>query len=201
MAAEEIIRKIRMDAEAQAASILKKAEEQAAMMERQAREEAELSMKRQCEQAAREAEMQADHIRSIARMEARKIRNRARAKAINRAISIARERFSALVNAPDYREVLERLLRSALEEMGSNEGIVLCHPRDRALMESLVSSGFSHALRVEAAPDGMIESGGLILITKDGRIQVDQRLEERLRRMEADLVQEIAAILFPAGES
>ncbi|MDH7594184.1 MAG: V-type ATP synthase subunit E family protein [Methanomicrobiales archaeon] len=201
MTAEEIIRKIRMDAEAQAASILKNAEEQAAMMERQVREQAELSLKKRCEEAARQAGMQADHIRSISRMEARKIRNGAKARAIHKAISIARKNFSVLVNAPEYREVLERLLRAALEEMGSKEGIVLCHPRDRGLMESLASADSNHALRVEPAPDGTIISGGLVLASEDGRIRVDQRLEERLRRMEADLVQEIATILFPTGES
>lgn len=195
MPAEEIIQKIQRDAAERAASIIRTAEIQADSLLMAARQEEEEHLRKSREEAEQKAAMEAGHILAIARMEARRMKSEARARAIERCISMARERCRAMPESPAYREILSGLLDQASRELGGGNCDILCHPDDRELLESLVRDK-NMAASIECPQDMAIRSG-FVMMAQEGRILIDQRLEERLRRIESDLVLEVASILFP----
>lgn len=112
------------------------------------------------------------------------------------------ERMRALMqDAKVYREHLLGLLREGAREMGPGSLLVRGNAEDREHLASAIDQ-----LRAElpdhelALDDRSIETlSGVLLVSRDGRIRVDNTFEGRLARLRPQLQRVILERMFPAS--
>ena len=103
---------------------------------------------------------------------------RVREEHLQRAIAAAREELARKRGLVGYPDVLERLVREALEALGEDAGRVHVDPRDEALVRAMFASGPDRPL---VTPD-LETAGGVTAESVDGRIRVDNTFDSRLVR-------------------
>jgi len=84
-----------------------------------------------------------------------------------------------------YSELLKSYVNDAKTHFG-NEITILCDPKDRDTISKL---GYSPETTIST-------NGGIIVMHKDGKSQLDYRFENRYSAFKPDLRKEIAKILF-----
>lgn len=103
---------------------------------------------------------------------------RVREEYLQRAVAAARGELARQRDQGGYPEVLERLVREALEALGEDGARVHVDPRDEAPVRALLAR----------LPDGPLmtpdleTAGGVVVDSADGRIRVDNTFDSRLAR-------------------
>ena len=103
---------------------------------------------------------------------------RVREEHLQRALAAAREELARWRDMVGYPDVLERLVREALEALGEDAGRVHVDPRDEAFVRALLASQPDGPL---VTPD-LETAGGVTVDSVDGRILVDNTFDSRLVR-------------------
>lgn len=170
---------IESDAEAEGRSIIAKAER-----------EAEKVRERHLASAGQRLLGARERLFSAARLEAQREIAAAREAWLDQALAGARERLARLRREPRYAAYLERLIREAIAELGSEIKIEI-DPKDEELMSRIVS-----ALGIKAEIATSLSTlGGLRASTPDGSIRIVNTVEARLARARGELRQKLAALL------
>ncbi|MCC7566152.1 MAG: V-type proton ATPase subunit E [Methanomicrobiaceae archaeon] len=195
MTVDAIIEKIRADARLRAAGIEEEGRAQAEAILKRSEEEGRRAYARHCEEGRREGALISGRIVSRARMDARTAVSEARSALVRDCFARTEERLGALADSPEYPEILGRLIREGMRELGPSGVVIEGRSEDLPLIRELTAG----KVPVVAAPDGAAAGGGVIVRTEQGDRLVNQMFAGRLQRMRRALIPEIAAVLFEGG--
>lgn len=162
--AREEASRIVAEAEARASELLQSRERQLA-----SRREAELTRARSTAELGRSAR-----------------RLNASESQLSRAFALAEEQLGGIRAAPQYREILSRLLREAREALPGAE-VVEAHPDDLELVRGLAAG-------LEVRPNPEVR-GGVRLLARGGKSGLTNTLAGRLERLKPTLAPQVSAIL------
>lgn len=105
-------------------------------------------------------------------------------------------------NEPVWLSTLTSLIATAVAQIESPGVRVLANPRDLLLLHNAwaeVSAALPADRRVTLANDRLDTLGGVLVVSDDGRIRVDNTFEGRQARLRARLQQVILERLLPSG--
>ncbi|MDT8357703.1 MAG: V-type ATP synthase subunit E family protein [Methanomicrobiaceae archaeon] len=200
MGADQIIARIREDAEAKAAAIRREGEEEADRILRDGEKAAMDEYQRILEHGRGECMEMAARIRSQARLDAKRMVRRAREKGIRRSFQDGEAAFGSLPETDRYPLILATLIEDGTGSMGEGEVHIISNERDRELIRGLLPELSETEVEVCLSHECAITSGGVILVSEDGRISVNNTFEARLERLRSDLVHRVSEILFGREE-
>lgn len=190
MALQDIYRALDEQADAEIDSIMRVANAQAAALVREAREQAERLRDAVLADAELHAQAKAERAISSAHLQAKRAVDAVRSSAIERVFEEVGARLPEKAAAEGYPALLESLIREALEGAGSGATVEV-RPDDEALARTiLATTGFDAAVRptLEA-------TGGVIVISGDGKVIRRNTLESRLARVRAHALAAVAQVL------
>ncbi|TAJ45581.1 V-type ATP synthase subunit E [Methanofollis fontis] len=190
MGVNEIIARIRAEANGEVRRIQAEAAAETDRIRREGRERAEREAAAIVAAGREQAERQRRRVLARARLSARTALREVRENGIERSFEAADEHLAALARSPAYPDVLRALVAAGREAVGGGEVSVHCRPQDREAAE-IACAGLPGITLVPTAHDG---GGGVIVIS--GRMRSDQRFSARTERMRERLTREAAAILY-----
>jgi vacuolar-type H+-ATPase subunit E/Vma4 len=187
MALQHILEAIAAEAEAEATAILRRVEVEAA--EQRAAAEQQAAARRQQLLAAAEAQAAQERSRLLHRAHLDTIRRlvEVQEQAFLAALAAAKTELARLRRQPEYAAVFAALLREALA-VSDELTVVRVDPRDAELAAALV--GATHTIEPT-----LTTWGGVIALSRDGRVMVENTLESRLERALPDLRALLAPLL------
>ncbi|ASJ01902.1 V-type ATP synthase subunit E [Thermococcus profundus] len=193
--AELIIQEIHKEAEQKVQYILNEAREEAEKIKEEAKKRAEAQAEWILRKAKTQADVEKQRIIANARLEVRKKKLAVQESLIREVLSALEER---LANLPEdeYFDVLVKLVREAVEELGVGSVVIRSNERTLKIIESRLDE-LSKAVGAEidlGEPVDVI--GGVIVEGRDGRVRVDNTFDARIERMGNELRAEIAKALF-----
>ncbi|MBS3939271.1 MAG: V-type ATP synthase subunit E [Peptococcaceae bacterium] len=197
MSLENILHKIRLDAEGQAEALVAEGRAKATAVLARAKAEAEAEAKNHLVRANSEAEEHQARQSTMARLEARKSILATKQGMISRAFTLALEEVRALPIAA-ARELLRPLVLAAVTE--GNE-VIVCAKEDkdiwsaefvRELNATLKAQGLEGTLTL--ATEHRQTGGGFFLVGP--YIEINATYPARLQAMRGDLEPAVAQILF-----
>lgn len=174
MGIEELRKEIASSAEKEARAISKKKEEDCSVIISSAQEEAKRILSNAREEAKMLAESQMTEIAG-AKLEGRKIIAEAREAVVSQAMQKAMKELNSFTKTKEYPKLLEKLARKGMKEAG--EGCLL---RGRKSDSSLLS-------RIGKAGEPIQSIGGVLILSKDGKIRVDSTFEALLEEHDYEL--------------
>ncbi len=199
MPLDQLLQKIRDDAEADAARVRHEAIRERDAILSEAEADAEAVAEGIARDAAREAELIVDRARASGELEARKLLLETKQQMIRRTLE---ETVRTLAEMPDetYQETLAGMMVRAAESLGRGEIEVIVSKEDRARITPAfldvvsqrdeLSRGTSFRLSAESRPTG----GGFIL--RKGRIQSNGTFPALAKARQEDLEALAAELLF-----
>lgn len=196
MGIDQIIARIRMDAEKQIGTIHRHAEEEAATIIRNAEQKGTEEYTRILKEKEREISQSTARIRSQAALEAQQIIRSEKEKAINESFSRAREELESFRDRTAYSRSLEEILARSVDAFGGEPITVIAAEEDREIVESLVAGMQADGIPIRVGSECTLTRGGVILKSPGGRMVIDQTFEARMNRNRQELFRRIAGILF-----
>ena len=124
----------------------------------------------------------------------------ARWSGIHAAFMAAEEVLEALPSSPEYPTILRNQIIEGRSIVGGGVITVLCRSVDRMEVEKAIEGLEDVVIQPLPAHDPMIRSGGVILLSDDGRVRCDQTFSTRLSQMKDTLTQRISRILYGGGD-
>jgi len=179
---EDIIRTLERDAEAQAAARMEQARERAEAVRAEAEREA--SARRRVILGEREEELRADGRRKVAQAgrESRATVLQAEQRVLERIFAKATSLLEEPSSLETYQTHLSTHLGEALAYVGTRPVTVICKPQLADAVRHLLSE--RQSVRVRADQDAPL---GLVVVSDDGALTVDNSVAGRLRRLKAEL--------------
>ena len=196
MGADKIIAKIREDANEKIAAIRRDGRAQADRILNEGEKEATDEYQRILEHGRAECKEMAARILSQARLDANRMVRRAREDGIRRSFKDAESALQRLPESGAYSRILSTLIRDAMGSMGEGNVHVISTERDRELIRELLPGLSDTKVQPCLSHECAITSGGVILVSEDGRISVNNTFEARLERLRTGLVHRVAELLF-----
>lgn len=199
-----------------AEDILKEAREKADEIVRGAKKDAHtkldaarLGAREEKERELREARIRAGQIReevlAEGRMKAKREVLRAREEIINEVLKEAEDRLRRYVSTKKYEADLIRIAVDTCKKLGSDQVVIWANHRDLKLLEKYKEQierklgGGEKSVSVSLG--GSIQTiGGVRVGTPDGKVEIDETFEGRMRRESEALRVKIAKILSEGVE-
>lgn len=194
MSLDTILKEIHDSAEAGIQAIEARTDSQVQAMIDEAQAEAETIRQENCRQALGPAWADRAHLLNRARLRSVQIIAEAHQAVMEQTLDRVRERLAQLRTETDYPQVLHSLTSEALETLGrvSQNGSDLslrADERDRDSLEQILKE-LDHN---PAVTYDLEQWGGVIAVSADGRLVVDNTLEARLDRAWPYLTRVLAA--------
>ncbi|MGC9434588.1 MAG: V-type ATP synthase subunit E [Methanomicrobiales archaeon] len=196
MGVDQIIARIRMDAEKQIETIHRHAGEEVATIIRNAEKEGMEEYTRIMKEKQREISQMTARIRSQAALEAQQMVRSEKEMAINETFSRAREQLAGFRDREAYTRSLEEILSRSVDAFEAEEITVIPAEEDREIVESLVAGMRDDGVPIRVGSECTLTRGGVILKSPGGRMVIDQTFEARMNRKRQELFRRIAGILF-----
>jgi len=196
MGIDQIIARIRMDAEKQIETIHRHAEEEAATIIRNAEQKGSEEYTRILKEKEREISQSTARIRSQAALEAQQKIRSEKEKAINECFSRAREELEGFRDRTAYSRSLAEILARSVDAFGGEPITVIAAEEDREIVESLVTGMQDDGAPIRVGSECILTRGGVILKSPGGWMVIDQTFEARVNRKRQELFRRIAGILF-----
>jgi len=185
MSAERIIAQIKKDSEKQIKEILKDAESQAKDIIENAKKEAVSEVKRIEDESIVESDNNKKIMISKASQDAKRDIMNAREKIIEDCFTKAHSELSKL-KGNAYNNIVKKLVKDGCDKLGKNCSVMVSREEDKQITKDL-------GLKVE----GKVESsGGVLLISSDGKITLDHTFDGILKREKDKIRIEIGKLLF-----
>ncbi len=175
--------------EAETSRTLKKIEESARYSAEQERERIEHEGERRAGEERRLILLQAEY-------ESGKRLREARWEAISGVFSEAEEMLATLTESPEYPDIIRHLVLEGIGVVGDGAVLVYCRSQDEDAVRLAVSGLDQAEVRVLAADDPAIISGGVVITSADSTIRCDQTFATRLDQMRNTLIHRVHATLF-----
>lgn len=194
---EKIIHKIGEDTEAKAKAIINEAEGKArAIISEAERKTAEIRSGI-VGRGEREAEQERQRILANAKLRERKAKLDAKEEVIKEAFTLAEEKLKGATSGKEYQAVLKSFLQEAVASLEGGSLVVLGRKEDaRVLGEILPAIAKESGANLKLSAETVNTSGGVIVKTEDGRVEVNNTFETRLARLRDDLRPAVSKILF-----
>jgi V/A-type H+/Na+-transporting ATPase subunit E len=172
----------------EASHILAEAEAKARSIRQQGQAQTDAERSRVLQRVADETRKAHEHLAANAQLEAQKLRLGRREQLLARVFAEARGNLLSIQNRPEYAQVVRRLLREAVEQLGTTDVRVRA---DRITLEILQAGVLAEAesdLKLHVQVGEPLEKGtGLLVETPDGHRRLDNTLETRLSHMQDSL--------------
>ena len=205
MPAEEgaklIIDDIVKEAKKKAAEVIQTAEREAATM----RDAARLGAKEEEEHKLKEARVRGkqvyEEVMAEGRMKAKKEMLQKKEGLIGDVFKEAEEKLRAQVASKRYKEDIARIALSACRKLGSGDVVVRANRRDLKLLESFKEqmarelSGGEKTVNISFG-EPIQAIGGVRVGTPDGKVEIDDTFEGRMRREFEVIRVKVAKVLF-----
>ncbi len=176
------------EADTAAEGILSAARAKAEAIAQQAREQAKAESEQILEQATRDAERIRRQTIASAQISARMLELEQREKILAEVFEAARKQVSSIQRWKEYGQIADQLLREAVLHLGVEAAEIHADAVTRRFLTRERLSKISKELNVSLSLKGLLKQGtGVIVQTKDGRMQYDNTLETRLGRLQNSL--------------
>ena len=190
----EIISQARKEAE----SIIDRAKRAAEHDIRFAREDAEAIREEYKAQTKKLALQEERKVFTEARQEARQKLWQKKQELVSKAFDTAEKKIRKFRNSSGYRDSLIALAREGVEGIGEGKMTVLVNPEDVEFFTNELLSEMESNLsdvELEVCPEPNI-SAGVIIMSNDGRVIVENSYTARLERLREDLRGKVAELLL-----
>lgn len=189
------------EAKAKAEEIITKAKEKAQKILDEAKREAEKEANEIINRRKADAEARARRIMSEARLEARLKLLNAKEEVISNVFDTALERLKEFCQTPEYKEVLENLIKDAAITIGGGNLEVLLSENtniepDLSKIAKEVEKQTGTATSIVLSKDKVKSIGGAIVRSLDQSFTLDNTFEARLERVREQLRVSVANVLF-----
>ncbi len=214
LGAAEIVEKMKNEANAECGEIQSEAKENAKKKIEDAREEVELQKKNFAEAEERKGVEELARVVRATRLNARKLGWDTEEEMIGRALDGAMKRLKEIktegFKGNSYSNILAGLIKDAALSMvdgssASSELEVILSDEDASYVDksllNKLSDGISAGsvnVRLSLSGEGerIKSAGGVIVRRKDGRIEVNNTSEQRMRRFSTSLKEDVVKVLF-----
>lgn len=205
MPAEEgaklIIDDIVKEAKKKAAEVIQTAEREAATMRDAARLGAKEEEEHKLKEALTRGKQVYEEVMAEGRMKAKKEMLQKKEGLIGDVFKEAEERLRAHVASKRYKEDIARIALSACRKLGSGDVVVRANRRDLKLLESFKEqmarelSGGEKTVNISFG-EPIQAIGGVRVGTPDGKVEIDDTFEGRMRREFEVIRVKVAKVLF-----
>ncbi len=208
MGASEIVKRIMEDAREEQARILREAREQVEEQLKRARADIEARKKQYIDaERARAAENKERIIRSK-RLAAKKLRWDMEEQMIKRVFEESLKRLPQIKESgfkgSTYSDILAGLIKEAVMSItggtGNEELEVLLSADDAGFVTDeildTIARGIGDGVRISISEERLKTAGGAIVRRTDGKIEVNNTFEERMKRLSSELRERVARTLF-----
>ncbi len=185
MTAEAIIQKIKTDAEQQANTIRKKAEQQATTITTEAEQQAKKHAQEIYDNGLAQADNRKKILMSQAHQQAKRKEMNAKEDIINTCFNKAIEHLSDL-NENEYKKLVKQLMKQGQKQIPGECTIKISKKTDKKIAEELHLSVSGETTA----------TGGIILVSKNGSITIDNTFEGILKRKKQHMRVTIGKLLF-----
>jgi len=197
MSIEDIILALEEQCRSECQAIFQEAHRQAEGIVRQAEVEAEEIRRSKREKVISAAESEAAAMLYSARLRAKNLAVEVKESVLEDVFKKAREEAGRMRESGDYPRIFTALLEEALISIGEG-GVLHVDPRDCVVAErALQATGKAESMTIE---EDLSCLGGLVVSDKEGRINIVNTFDERLKRARERLKLEVTRILFGGGE-
>ncbi len=209
MGVDKIVEKISQETDEKVESILNEARSKVEKIIARANMQSERKKADIVEKGERESFLEKQRIIADARIKARKMKWDAGEEVVNKAFKISRDKINEIrsegkYGGEDYSEVLKRLIKEAGLNIGGGDLIVIATKEDANFIEKGSLDDIAEEIEGETkvkttinlSKENISGLGGVIVRTKDGKMEVDNTYEERIRRQSEALRAKIYKILF-----
>jgi V/A-type H+/Na+-transporting ATPase subunit E len=181
---DALSRAILSEAQAEADQILADAQKRADEIRQQAEKEAAEVRKAAIDRANQEAERLRGQKVATSQLKARTMQLEHREKLLNKVFQEAEKELPNIRQWTDYEEITHNLLTEALTQMRVQKVVVRADPYTQKLIKQDVLDKITKERGVQIEIGEPLQQGtGVIVEADGGRLQYDNTLETRLRRM------------------
>ncbi|MCS4541204.1 MAG: V-type ATP synthase subunit E family protein [Euryarchaeota archaeon] len=203
--AQRIAGKIRDGTKKQVEKIISEAMVRANEIKQRAEMAAKEKKKQIVEKGQIQCKLEEQRIIAEAKIKARQLKLNAQEELLNEAFKRAEEQLKKIVEKPEYKSHLQHLIEEAVSSIGSRDLEIVCGERERAVLKQnnfldalskAISSKMNAPVNLDISSETANKIGGVIVRTKDRRIEVDNTFEARMQRLKDSLRTKVAHILF-----
>ena len=197
---DKIVSSIMSEAQGKADIIMQEANAEIATINADAEKTAESEKNKILENGKKQSDMRYQQIISEAKMNARRAELGAKEEVIEAAFDKATEDLKDIASSgsEEYDDSLSKIIKEAVDELGSNDLIIQLNEADTNKFKSQLDS--SSTFQIDDIKFQLGEPidtiGGAIVKTRNGDIEVNNTIESRLERFKSVLRSEVANVLF-----
>ena len=198
---EMLERAILTEAREKADQIKAEAKEKVEAIRKRAQERAEAERKTILERAQQDAERLRGQAVATAQLKARSLELAHREQLLERVFKAVKEKLPEIQKQPEYDQIAALLLREALTQLKVKKAEI----RADEVTQKALKKGALHEISKELDGEFKIEDAldggmGVIVDAADGKLQYDNTLETRLRRLQSALRSSVYKILIGENE-
>ena len=188
------------EAQEKADTIMQEANAEIATINANAEKTAESEKNKILDNGKKQSDMRYQQIISEAKMNARRAELGAKEEVIEEAFTKATDELKSIASSgsDEYDDSLSKMIKEAVDELGSNDLIIQLNEADTNKFKSQLDS--SSTFQIDDITFELGEPidtiGGAIVKTKSGDIEVNNTIESRLERFKSVLRSEVANVLF-----
>ena len=196
-----ITKEILEDAEKEAEKTILRAEAEAERILERAKEEAERRYDAIIRDGKERIRVKERQMLSLFDLESKNRMLRAKEEIISEIFNEALKRLQRYTQTEDYVNCLFRLILEASGQIHSDTLMIRLNERDSKILTEEKLNEFSRKMGIKLikSKDAADSIGGVIVMTPDGRIVIDNTFENRLRLLRDSLRVRVAEILFGGG--
>ena len=197
---DKIVSSIMSEAQGKADIIMQEANAEIATITADAEKTAESEKNKILDNGKKQSDMRYQQIISEAKMNARRAELGAKEEVIEAAFDKATDELKNIASSgsDEYDDSLSKMIKEAVDELGSNDLIIQLNEADTNKFKSQLDS--SSTFQIDDIKFQLGEPidaiGGAIVKTKSGDIEVNNTIESRLERFRSVLRSEVANVLF-----
>ncbi len=185
MSAEKIIEQIQKDAEEEIKQIQKEADKEAKKIIDDAKKQAKIESEKIIENGKVQAENTKRILISKENQDIKRRTMNAREKVIEDCFVKAHQKLS-MIKGKEYENTVTKYIKTGIDKLGKDCSVLKSRSEDKKIIEKL-------GLKTE----GTIEaSGGVKLVSKDGRITLDYTFDGILKRDKHKIRNKVGRLLF-----
>lgn len=186
MAIEPLIESICREADREAAALLHRARAEADRIDDEARAARSKARSGVIDERRSEWLSEDEPALAAARRDATREVLTARERLLDRVFRTVAAEFVDILRDPTYQATLKGLIDEALPFAGNRPATVICTDINAASVQEAVAARGDVGVRTEANA-----RGGIMVVTDDGTVSIDNTLEGRLQRMKPQLAIEL----------
>lgn len=185
---DSLSRAIMAEARDDAEHLLTDARARAETIRKQAQEQADQVKKEILDRAKQEADQVRSQNVATTQLKARTSQLEQREKLLDQVFSTAMEDLPSVLKWTDYPEIAQNLLREAILQLRANQVVVRADQATQAVLTQAALQSLEQELNVKISMGEPLAQGtGVMVETNNSRLQFDNTLETRLRRMQNSL--------------